>query len=262
MSLESFNYGLNELIIGIVFSFLFIIFVYPSILRQYKLFTRARRDYQLARGSMHLRQIHNSLKILNKNITNLEKEKQKLEKDLHKLNQRTSETLLKALSTHLVVTRLTEIEGIGPILGERIILNCFDGTLGSLRRAYVLEGIGQKKLQAISRWIDMMELEIPHLLKNDFPNKMAIIEECKRDKHEINTHLRKIEEKIAPMKEIKKKALDEKNKLSIVGISHFRKSYQSNFEASELVNQYLKGVFPEWEPMPMWFKTLIFEYGV
>jgi predicted transcriptional regulator len=262
MSLESINYGLNEIIIGIVIIFLFIIFVYPSILRQYKLFSRARRDYQLARGSMHLRQIRNSLKILNKNITNLEKEKQKLEKDLHKLNQRISEKLLNALSHHLVVTRLSEIEGIGPILRERIILNCFDGTLGSLRRAYGIERIGHKKLQAISRWVDDVERNIPHLLKNDFPNKRTIIEECERDEREINEQLKKIEERIAPMNEIKKKALEEKDRLSIVGISHFRKSYQSNYEASELVNQYLNGVFPEWEPMPIWFKTLISEYGV
>jgi len=216
----------------------------------------------LARGSMHLRQICNSLKILNKNITNLEKEKQKSEKDLHKLNQRTSERLLNALTHHIVETRLSEIEGIGPILRDRIIVNCFDGTLGSLRRTYSLEGIGEKKLQAISRWVEKVEHDIPSLLKNDFPDKMTIIEECKRDEREIIERLRKIEERIAPMYEIKKKAVEEKDRLSVVGISHFRKSYQLNKEASEMVNEYLKGVFAEWEPMPMWFKTLISEYGV
>lgn len=249
-------------IISIVLIFLFIIFVYPSILRQFKIFSRARRDYQLARGSMHLRRIRNSLKILNKNIKNLEKEKQKLEKNLHNLNQRTSERLLNALSHHIVETRLSEIEGIGPILRDRIILNCFDGKLGSLRRAYRIEGIGQKKLHAISRWVEEIERDIPNLLKNDFPNKMIIIEECKRNEREINEQLRKIEERIAPMNEIKKKALEEKDRLSVVSSSHFRKSYQLNKEASEVVNQYLKGVFAEWEPMPMWFKTLISEYGV
>ena len=262
MSLESINYGLNELIISIVFIFLFILFIFPSILRQFKIFLRARRDYQLARGSMHLSQIRNSQKILNKKIIDLEKEKQKLEKDLHNLNQRTSERLLNALSYHIVTTRLSEIEGIGPILRDRIIVNCFDGTLESLRRAYRLEGIGEIKLQAISRWVKEIEHDIPNLLKNDFPDKMTIIEESKRDEREINEQLRKIEERIAPMNEIKKKAHEEKDRLSVIGISHFIKSYQLNKEASEMVNQYLKGVFAEWEPMPMWFGTLISEYGV
>jgi hypothetical protein len=216
----------------------------------------------LARGSIHLKHIRNSLKILNKNITNLDKEKQKLEQDLHKLKQRTSERLLNALSKHIVATRLSEIEGIGPILRDRIILNCFDGTLGSLKKAYRIEGIGAIKIRSISRWLEEVEQEIPQLLKYDFPNKMTIIEECKRDEHEINEQLRNISERSAPMNEIKKKAMEEKNRLSVVDSSHFRKSYQLNTEASEMVNQYLIGVFAEWEPMPMWFRILISEYGV
>ena len=262
MSLESINYGFYEYIIIIFFIFVFIFFIFPSMLRQFKIFSRARSDYRLARGTIHLRQIRDCLKVLNKNIKNLEKEKQKLENSIQKLNQKRSEKLLNALSRHLVETRLTEVEGIGPILKERMINECFDGTLGSLRRAYNLEGIGNKKLQAISRWVDELELEIPHLLKHDFPNKRNIIDECENKERKLKEQLIEIEEKIAPMNEIKKKASAEKDRLSMVGILHFIKSYQLNVEASELVNHYLEGAFPEWEPMPVWFRTLISEYGV
>jgi len=86
-----------------------------------------------------------------------------------------------------------------------------------LRRAYSLEGIGEIKLQAISRWVKEIEHDIPNLLKNDFPDKMTIIEECKRDEGEIHEQLRKIEERIVPMNEIKKKALQEKDRLSVIG---------------------------------------------
>lgn len=256
MSLSMFRF--YDIIFAILI-FVIIFSISPSILRLSSLFLRAVGDYRMARGTMHQKQIRACLKVLDRDIRNTQMEKQKLENRIRKLNQKRSEKILKALSRHLVETRLTEVEGIGQILKERIINYCFDGTLGSLRRAYNLEGIGKKKAKAISKWISKLEREIPHLLKDDFPGKRNIITECENKERELKERQSEIQARISHMNEIRKKASAEKDRLGRVGIFHFIRSYQSNEDASGLVNHYLEGVYPEWEPMPLWFKILISE---
>lgn len=169
-----------------IFVVLFMIFVAPPILTRLNVSLRARRDYRLARGTKHKKQLQKSLKILDQKLKNLEKERQILENRLNALTQEQSDELLKALSRHIVETRLTEIEGIGQVLKDRLINQCFNGTLSSLTSAYFfVQGIGWEKQNAISKWVNKMERELPILLKKDFPNKQEIIEEYKRKKIQL-----------------------------------------------------------------------------
>jgi len=187
----------------------------PVILRQLMIYFRARRDYRLARGTQHLKQIRISRRTLNIKIRDCEDEKRKLKNTIKEIKQERSKKLLNALSRHIIETRLADIEGIGPVLQNRIINHCFDGTVGSLRRAHIVNGIGHEKLKAISNWVDIVEkYEIPNLIKKDFPNKQRINDEHDQKELELNKRLGDIDAKIAAMKRIEKLASAEISRLS------------------------------------------------
>lgn len=248
--------GLALTIITVLFVLLGI-FIFPLILRQLRISLRARRDHRSARGTLHLKQIRESLKVLDEKLKRIEREKHELETVIRRLNQNQSMELLHALSIYIVKTRLSaEVEGIGPELQDRIINQCFDGTLGSLRKADNVYGIGRRKMMAILKWVDKWERKIPHLLEEDFPNKSRIIEEYARETTQLKNRLNEIEGKVLWIRDIKKLASAEGYRLSQVRSSHFRKSYKMDEKASEAVNRYIQGVFPEWAPMPKWFRDL------
>ena len=238
-----------------------VILALPAILRLLRLASRARRDYQRARGTQQLRQIRNSLKILRRRLRSLEQEKLRLSCTLRELEQERTEELSRALQRHLVEARLTEIDGIGPKLQDQIIRYSFDGSLRSLRGAYRVRGVGQQKQWALQHWAEQRERELPHLMKQSFPNKKRINNEYNRKERDITKSLKDVEGKIDSMKQLRGLASAEEERLSEVKVVHFRQAHKQNKEASKAVDQYLQGAFAEWEPMPSWFKTLISEYG-
>lgn len=251
-------------IVLIVFYILFllaIVLALPSILRQSRLASRARRDHQRARGTQHLRQIRDSLKVLNRRRDSLDQERQRLRGTLGRLEQERTNKLASALCRHIVETQLTQIDGIGPKLRDRLIRSSFDGTLRSLRSAYRVSGVGQQKQWAIERWVEYKEQELPHLMTQDFPNKTTITDEYDRQERELRKNLQEIEERVESMSRLASLATAEAERLSEVTVAHFRRAYAQDREASEAVGKYLQGAFPEWAPMPSWFKTLLSEYG-
>jgi len=232
-----------------------------SILLQSRLASRARRDYQRARGTQHLRQIRDSLKILSKRLHSLEQEKLQLSSILRRLEQERADRLSRVLCRHVVETQLTQIDGIGPKLRDRIIMHSFDGTLHSLRRAYRVRGVGRQKQWGIQRWVEQKERQLPLLMKQDYPNKREINDEYDQKERRLKKNLKEIETEIDLINQLRILASAEEERLSQVTVAHFRQAYEQDKEASEAVNQYLQGTFAEWEPMPSWFRTLISEYG-
>lgn len=250
------------LILGISITFVCTVISLPFLVNYLTIRSKARKDYKLSRGTQHLKQIKASLKILNKRIQAFTKKKIKLKQDLKELEDERFDKLYRSLSTHLLKTRLYEVEGIGPKLREAIINEYSNGTLDGLRYAYErINGIGEQKQQAISYWISILKDQLPELLKQDFPNKEKIIQEYETKTKELKTQYGKIIEMLNLMEEINKMASFEENRLSKVRVSQFMKARRNNKEASLVVNEYIKGVFPEWLPMPTWYKTLITEYG-
>ena len=232
-----------------------------SILRQSRLASRARRDYQRARGTQHLRQIRDSLKILSQRLHSLEQEKHRLSSTLQRLEQERTDRLLRALCRHIAETQLTQIDGIGPKLRDRIIMYSFDGTLRSLRGAYRVRGVGRQKQRGIQRWVEQRERQLPLLTKQDYPNKREINDEYDQKERKLRKTLKEVEKEIDSMSQLRSVASAEEERLSQVIVAHFRQAYGQDKEASEAVDQYLQGTFAEWAPMPPWFKTLISKYG-
>jgi biopolymer transport protein ExbB/TolQ len=237
------------------------VLVFPSILARSRLVSRTRRDYEQARGTQHLRQIRDSLEILNKKLKSLEQEKQKLNSSLRRVEPERRDRLSRALCRRIVETQLTEVDGIGPTLRDRIISYCFDGTLDSLLDAYLVHGVGQQKQWAIQRWVAQRKRELPARMSQDFPGKKRINAEYNRLRQNLEKKLREAEEKLEAMRQLQTAATAEEERLSRVTAAHFLQAHQQDTEASEAVDQYLQGTFAEWASMPDWFRTLISEYG-
>lgn len=238
-----------------------VVLALPTMLRQSRLASRARKDYRRARGTQHLRQIRDSLKILSKRLDSHEQEKKRLSSTLRRQEQERTDKLTHALCRYVVETQLTQIDGIGPKLRDRIMRYSFDGTLHSLRGAYRVRGVGQRKQLAIQHWIAQKERELPRLRKGSFPGKTRISDEYKQREQDLRKSLKEVEKELDAMRQLRTVASAEEERLSGVTVMHFRQAYKPDKEAAEAVAQHLRGTFAEWEPMPSWFKTLISEYG-
>ncbi len=167
---------------------------------------------------------------------------------------------------HIVDEGLGEVPGIGPVLKERIIKGCFDGTLESLEdlpylrsSGWRLRGIGEEKAQAVSRWARRVKERLPELLQGDFPGKGELIEKYSKLISPLKSQIADIETKLHLLHDLRSKALAELDRLSSVTVLTFFKAYLGNAEASKRATEHLMGIFPEWGKMPDWLKSLIEE---
>ena len=255
MLLLSFPYIL--LILGVAIA----VVLFPSIEFRLKIWLKARNDYKTARGTMHAR-------ILRKCLSNLWLKIRETENDLEKavlherrlINDR-KRKLETAATTYLVNLEFTRIPGIGPVLKERVMRLCFDGTLQSLRRAYIVEGIGETKAYAINRWVNQAQVKLPRILRGTFPHKDEINKRYDRLDKEIRQRILDIKNHLQGMRELEEKSSSELAKLQKIRISTFVQSYKGNIEASNAVTNYLLGCFPEWRRVPDWFKILTETYS-
>jgi len=248
------------LIIGIILVF-FLVFLLPSIEIRIRLWRRARRDYQCARGIVHLRLLKNSLSVLDKRIAEAQKALKVLEIERARLKQEKERKLEAALSKHLVDSEFTNITGIGPVLKDRVIRYCFDGTLKSLRGAGSVRGIGYQKEVAITRWLNLAEKRLPTLLQKGFPGKDGINKMYEELDKQKENEFAKINSDLLVMRDLKANASTLSERLKSVHPSTFVRAYKGNKEAAEEVASHMLGAFPEWGRMPEWFKTLIERYA-
>jgi len=234
----------------------------PEIINYLTISSQGYKDYRLCRGTQHLKQIRASLKILKQKIKDLVSQKNHLEKSIEENITLKVSNLRKTLVTHLVTTELDSVDGIGSKLKSAIIRTCFDGTLQSLHRTQGrVYGIGDSKQWALSQWAKAIESRLPELLAKDFPGKEKISEEYVKKDKELNNELEKINKELGSLFDLEKIAKSAEERLGKIRPRHFTSAYKDNKESSAFVNEYIKGAFPEWGPMPNWFKTLISEYG-
>lgn len=219
---------------------------------------RATLDYLHARGTSHLQQINHAFVNLQKRINYLQEQLSQLEKEFFFLEREEKEKLKKTLLKQIVFERLHEVPGIGSVLAREIIDKCFDGTLNSLRKAYLhVHGIGEKRQQGINVWVANLEMRLPALLKQDFPHKKEIIEEYEAKKLQMLQVRQSLEKELSDLSELQQVVLEETRWLRTVSVEHFVQAYMGNDKTQELVHRYLLGVFPEWKEPPAWFKRLL-----
>jgi len=184
-----------------------------------------------------------------------------LEKDLGIVEEEKEKKLVEILSRQLIKTYLPDAEGIGEKLTKKILDECFDGTLESLRYAYIVNGVGDSKQYGINEWLGPMERKFQYQLGQDFPGKMEIMEGYTKKHGDLKNRLKEVSEKLRKMEELGKEADKQRLFLEGVKFKHFMRSYFEPAGKDTSIERYILGVHPEWEPMPEWFRDLLEEYG-
>ncbi len=249
------------LILALIIIIPLIILISPTLEYKIRLLIRARKDYLDSRGTLHLKQLKHSLSNLDDDIFNKKDHKGKLLNAKETFIEERSNNLERRLIVHLVNTDLEEAYEIGPILKNRIINECFDGTLSSLHDTYQVHGIGEIRAYEIKDWAKKIDRELPELLKRDFPDKEEIMAKYAPRIESLDLQVDAIEKALRPMYDLDEKAATEISRLSQIRLRDFYSAHNGNLEASKKVEESLIGTFPEWDRTPDWFKSLIKKYG-
>lgn len=249
------------LIVTVVTIGLILMLLLPSIDFHIKIWLKARSDYKNARGTMHLKLLKECLVNLRLKIKETKNNLEDLRTYREELITARQKELEAAAVIYLVNLDFTNIPGIGPVLKDRVMRRCFDGTLESLRRAWIVYGIGEERAHAINVWVNQAQRKLPIILEGEFPGKEGINKKYDQLEKETNQRINDIEMLLKDMLKLEERAVNELALLEKVKTSTFLKSYKGDVDASNAVTNYLLGCFPEWGKIPDWFKTLMENYG-
>lgn len=243
------------------FGAIYLIWISPTAQRRMHLHRRAAHDYDNARGTQHLKLLRHALDANLQKHRLCQVELDAVRKDKNKVEAKTMGEWQHALIEHLLKTRLQEIRGIGPALSGILYAYAHgQGNLTSLRLASKnIQGIGPSRQADIDAWVARYEAAIPTLVANDFPGKQEI-------QARYTGHITALSAKIDRLETKKKTVLAEIERiraaiatLNKVNKHSFLQTLQGTHKMPDEVEQYLRGAFPEWEPVPDWFANLIKE---
>ena len=203
---------------------------------------------------MHLRLLKASSIALRKELAGLERRMSTAAAHVGQLRDRRIRELEVAASTLIARRELTRIPGIGAALKERILAQCFDGTLDSLYRAGNVRGVGPQRAAAVRHWVGQQKNRLPTFIQNGFPGKEEIMRAHDKLEREADSQLSSLKSKHEEKKRLQAKIDEELKWLSSVGSFAFLRALEGQPDAARQVSRYLVGVFPEWERIPEWFK--------
>lgn len=218
---------------------------------------QARLDYLNARGTAHLRMLRTAKANLEKKISQLDAEIASCRANESDLESRRADELRRALETHIVESRFREVPELGPSLRTMVIYQVFRGRLTDLKNAHRVQGIGQTRQAYISQWVDNYVSLLPELVKRDFPAKDRINDSYKREIYPIRYRRRELEAQKTILEELMGRANVEIDRLAQFKPIDFRKSLQDPNSARDGLEDYLRGCFSEWEPIPEWFRQIV-----
>jgi hypothetical protein len=222
---------------------------------------RARHDYRAARGTQHLRLIQEALPALERDLQAHRKHLSDLQAQIERLQTDYAKALCRALSQTLIETRLTEVDGIGPTLRDRILRDCFRDSIADLHRADRVRGIGSTLQQALSAWVNGYLDEFPRLISEGFPGKGRIAGEYNWRVASLSGQRAAETETAEHLEGLQRQARATIEKLGTVKLRHFLHALRQDKKGEVVPSWYLAGVYPAWKPMPGWFETLLQEYG-
>jgi len=219
----------------------------------------ASLEFEQARGRQHLDLLLATQDNLNTKVKDIMKKIRDMEEKRGEIEQSTHNVLQRKLEYHIVSTRIYEIPGIGKTLGDSIKRQIYQNSINDLRFASRLQGIGESKQYAINRWIRKYELEIPKLMKQDFPGKRELLLVSAKKIYILNEEIGKLQ--------ARKESLGKKLETINPWIEKFQAISREDFINARLDNQinnaeidlFIKGIFGEWETMPDWFKDVLNE---
>jgi hypothetical protein len=244
--------------LGMVFFIVLYIFD-PKQRRQRLLREKARMDYHNARGTAHLIMLSEAQGRIKLKLQTTTKELAENQAVLMKLQTEQSIELHKLIETKIIREHIHQIPGIGPKLGARIASQVFHSRLSDLKSAGRIRGIGDSRQIQINNWIRSWESQIPELLKMDFPGKQQVITNYADRIRSKSADIRKLEKQKGDLQTNYEKCIGLIQQLKEVRARDFEGSLSGKIQSNPKIQFYLNGVFPEWEPMPVWFKEIVSE---
>ena len=226
-----------------------------------KMRVRAKKSYARSRGTRHMRTISNCLHRLQRTITKVESRIQHLETENRKLAVAKQRELEDTLTMQLVNDEFNQIPGVVTELRDRVLKQCFNGTLESLYQAPFVFGVGENRGWAIFRWVNKTCIKFPYLLKRDFTGKNDIVVKYRTWEELVQNDLQPNHEKLLELRELENMAVTTRNAWETISPSTFFDAYRRKKEATKAVTRYMLGVYPEWGRMPIWYKTLVTTFG-
>lgn len=220
---------------------------------------QARHDYESARGTAHLAilckvraQISQKIKLTERGITyNQEK--------IYALKRERANALVLALDKYIAYNRLTEVPGIGTKLRDTLLRRVFESRLSDLHHSFVVPGIGDARQLDISIWIQKYEQRKTNMLTQDFPGKNSVLREYDPKIKALYDNQEKFKSNKKIFEERYEEAITHINQLEQVTVTDFLDAIQSPGSDTTALDEYIVGLFPEWEPVPGWFKALMAE---
>ena len=218
---------------------------------------QAHRDYRRARGTLHRAEIERALSRLDQRVAEERGAMDRAEGDLRGIAQEEDSELDRALTEHLVRTRLDEVPGVGRSRVEAIRTTIFRGRLCDLLRADDVPGIGPQTAEAIADWVARMEADWSKLRSGAFPEKTEIAERYARRCAVAEQQRRAASRRLDELDGVAKRARAELERLQGVTPGAFRRSLRSGGMTEDAdLQAYVLGVFPPWESPPRWYTAL------
>ncbi len=231
--------------------------------RLQKILTRAQRralarqakfDYRHARGYVHRSMLQTAKQNLLMQIATEQANIKRIKQEISKVRKQKKQALLKQLEYYIVRNRFDEVPGIGPALKERIISELKPKRLADLSNAFMVSGVGQTRQAEIIRWARKYRAKLPELIDKPFPGRASVEARFAKKLQKLESALQQAKlrcDKIGQtMQEIEK----ELSWLEDVTADDFKKAILSVSDANQKIERFAKGIFPDWESAPKWFR--------
>ncbi len=223
----------------------------------FALWRQSRIDYRSARGALHFAAIELALPKLERYINSTQSTLDALRRDMASLAARRTDEFKSVVAKSIVDGSTRGPPGVGPVLWERVVSSCFDGTLGSLRNPRGVAGIGDQRAAAINAWVFQAEREMQQMVNADFPGKREISERYETLLRNRRGQATAAEGQLRAALEIQVQAEKARQSLKRVSPATFRRAYTGEPLAAQQAIGFLLGVFPPWEKAPTWYQSLV-----
>jgi hypothetical protein len=149
------------------------------------------------------------------------------------------------------------VEGLGISLSDKIKKKVFKSRLKDLRSAHRIKGVGDSRQKNINKWVNKYEKRVPKLLEENFPGKQQIMSEFAQKISQAEDSLTESTNRLVIIEARLNRTKKEISKLQKVTLEDFILAKEGPSEKEEEIAYYLKGVFGEWEDIPVWYKEVL-----
>ncbi|MCE7980298.1 MAG: hypothetical protein DYG89_03835 [Caldilinea sp. CFX5] len=220
---------------------------------------QAMAGYKTTRGYAHRLLLAEAIQKVATRLTQAQKEYAEAEAVLPRLERQQQAELQAALEWHLLQTKMSDISGIGEALQQRILSQTQARRLTDLERASTVNGVGEARMNSIRGWIKHYQAQLPRLMTTSFPGRAAINKKFTTQIESARVNLQAKAQMVERLKQQRAQIEEKLAPLQPITQEHFIRAAFGAESDQLVVEQFQRGLFAEWEPMPTWFKTLLKE---